>query len=765
MVDVPFNPGVNASGDFNTLNYARVIDGPKPDLSSAIRNKAFADAIGDLPSIADKWMSNEAKNKTEANMTALQDEHIKNLQDATQPTPVLPQPTTTGQVQQPLNLLDSQASANLPVSVQSGMQRIATLNSAIEGGKVNDTLLTAQAYAKQKQLRNEFPNYRTIVDSEAARVLGKDPANAYAANMLQDLNQARTDRKSQVDKVLTEISKYAGYSTVNGVDMHSMYDYVQKNGVSAIPNAMSWVDQVAKTEVENRQRTNQLALRNLDDDQARKTAETNFSKTATDLVNNKFYAHAAQGSLNSPDKIQEKITDEGINPGTHSATEMEEAGRMMLAHRNSMEAQLYSEASKPILDPVTGKPSKDSRGNTYTYATLLGPTGLKAQIDAALRPYDISSNAALNDKTGTATYAATHAQRLREDLDNGITSNPTNKALGVLSWLNKNAGPQLTDTIYRGALTTDVDNTVRNLLTDKTTDALSGGAATGNTPNFKSDVEKAKNGVDTNGKPIDPNTHYYERLGDNIYKLLDPDVPDNIKMNTVKYYFSPQGIGVLQNFKDGYYDKDHNWVAGKEALWQTLTNESVTKEIARLGNLPGGAVVKQAYKNFVEQEFSQSIFSSEIHNLNEPPQFEGKSSKTFENVRVGWINQEGKYKFVMLDQNNKYLDPDYKEGPGSPRKTPRPPVDTMILNHYQDSLDRLNAGIGNLATMQKYVGKEDTGAYLLDLLTRSGFAPDENVQGLPKSMSEAIVNSHKKSMPLDIAVKGKGTTPPTQGLE
>ena len=758
----PFNPELGPTEPKNYLNWSSPVSGGVPNQSRGIALKTIGEGVADVAGVADKFVKTQAENQTRDAFEALRETHLQNLQAVTQPQPLVPQPAATpaGKVAGDPSLLDANASADVPDSIQRGMARIATLSAAAEG-KANDTPYTAAQYSLLKRMRSEYPNYRQWIDATASSVTGKDPANAYAENMLQDLNQQRAATKNEVDKTLSEIRKYAGYKTIDGIQMNQMYQFVQTHGTAAIGVANQWIDQVAKTEVDARLKTAAVTAAGQDKASRKEKAEDGFSTLSTNLVNNNFYSNAAQSDLLSSGKIAERIAEEGLYPGTYSSTDMETAGRMIVARRATMEAKLQAESTRLIIDPTTNAPAVDANGNNYSYFSLNGPTKTAEIINAALKPYDISSKAALDEKTGTASYAASHAQRFREDLDNKFVTDPTNIALVKLGILQKNVGPQMTDTVYKQLLSNDADHTALNWLTDKTVNMMIGpnnqiGLAQ---PTFKKDVEDAMSGKAQTGKPLAPETKVYDRLAENIYKMLDPELDDKTKMNIAKYYFSPEGRGVLGSFAEGYRKPNGDWVSGREAVWDTLTSPKVTDEVARLSRLPGGGIIAKNYKDWMEQEFAQYMFQPQLQILNKPTQYTtpekgiglANPRTLTDKVHFDYVNEDGNPKFIMVDKNHKPIDPEFT---GGAVKVPRQPGETVDLYRFKNSIDKLNAGLTNMVQMEKSLGG-DVNAYLWDtLVNKFNIHPDADVKGLPEKMAEAIKNSSKPAMKIqDVLTK------------
>lgn len=765
----PFNPDQSTIEPKSYMDWSRAVGPSIADTSKATQIKSYGEAVGDVIKISDKFVKNMAVAEAGENADALRDIHHATLEAATQPQAIVPQPANNPSGQSvPLprkdprkSLLDANASADTgdvdaPDAIGSGLDRVATISAAKQGGKVNDTLYTQQLYSLAKNLRTQYPNYREYIDQTISQLTGIPIANAYAANMLQDLNTARTSQQAELNKSLVKIQSYAGYKTTDGKTMSDVYDYVKATGDTSFANR--WIDTVAATEVTARLKTLAVTSGDQDKKSMGEKAEGAFSSISSDMVNNHFYSNTNMFGLTAQ-KIAEQITEEGLRPGTYSAQVMEDRGRQMKAQEDYMKQKLLWEASRPIVDPSTGKFAVDKDGNKYSYRSLMGDTKTDQMITAALQPYTVASKAALDQHTGTATYAATHAQRVKDDIDNKITSNPDNVAMQVLSWGFKNMGPVLTNTVITEGLKNDVDTKFRNIINDKRMASLMGGEAQtpdGAPPSFKKDTNDFKNGTVTGGKPVAPSSRVYDELVGGIKDLINPEMPDAIKLNKVKYFFSPEGKGALASYDQGYYDKNKRWVPGREVVWDSLTNPTVTAEIARLSKLPGGQGVAKMYKDWMENEFAQYMLQPELKMLSgfDLQVSSGQGSKgnlpVLDKVGLAFHDGQGpdkKFGFEMIDKQGRPIDADYIQGRGA--KLPRGAVEAAMLRDYQRGFQRLNDNMVNLVEMQKQLGG-DTKTYLWDTLTQTfGVNFEDEVKGMPEKMVEAIKNSKKPPAKLE----------------
>jgi len=517
-----------------------------------------------------------------------------------------------------------------------------------------------------------------------------------------------------------------------------------RNDPAAIPIINQWLYKVNADKATADHQTAVLAAGKQNDEELKESARTLFETESSNKFNNHFYTNTVISGV-SASKLAEQITEAGLRPGTHSAEEQQNAAAMMAAKRDAFEAELRYDASQLVKDPKTGKLAVDSRGNTFSRASILGAES-EAIIKRKLAGYQTVIDAVTNKETGTALYSATYGQRVRADVDAGIITDDQDKALLKTEWMGKNMPPGLQNRIIEQALKSGVDDKFNNLYTEKTKNIfIPSNLKNGEISTFKKDVQDAITGTNTSGKPITAETKFYDKLVDNIQFLGDPKVDDKSKIAVADYYFRPEGRHILQDFKQGFWTDatgkvipggswwnlfpgaGAKWTPGREAVWDKLTDPQVTTVISRLP-----ARIQKNYVDWAEAEHGQMV-TTEIKNLN---RFQDNTSGIHLKYNADTSN------FTFVDKNENVIRPNMRVGITT-GNTPQD-IQQNYLYRSQGSLDRLNEVGKNMKQIQDSLGnKQGMSAYYLDLLQRQGFRPNENLKGMDQKFYDAIAASHR----------------------
>lgn len=758
-----FNPDVGNPNDPNYLNYSKVVEGPSPNTSKSLALKAFGEGLSGLAGIADKFIEGKAKIAATEGVDAIRDITTQALETATGIQPVVPQPVQTSlgnKVGDP-SLLDSNASADVPVGVQGGLTRMGTLSAARQAtsGK-NDTLYVQQLTSLAKNLRAQYPGYRDYIDAQISSMTGMNPANAYVNSLLADIKTQQGGIDKIWNEAYSDVRKNAG-ATADNVSSSEMSQYLlnNRNNPDAIARVNQWVYKVNADKSIADHNTLVVTQGQQNDAQLKASAETLFTTRMDSKYNNHFYASVIQGGGTTPAKLAEQMADEAINPGSHNAVDMQKAAQMMAGKRDALVAEMRYDASQLVINPATGKPALDSRGNTYSMNSVLGDRAEQI-IQNKAKGYDAVIQAAVNKDTGTAIYSATYGIRKRADLDHGITSDPENEGILKTEWMGKNMPQGMQNLVLTKAMTAGVDAQLGNLFTDKTKNIfIPSNIKDGKISTFRQDVIDAKTGADTGGKPIDPETRFMDGLVNNIQFMADPKIPDANKVPVANYYFRPEGRRALQEFDQGYWrDPSGNpvkgnayintnpgggavWVPGREAVWDKLTAPEITTQIQKMGKLPGGQQLVKNYIDWAEADHAQMVVS-EVKNLNK---FQD-DAKTY-GIHLKWNADSGDFSFI--DKNENVLRP---KAPGV--SVPNMKGADNFVNINQPTLDRLNDVGKNMKQIQDTLGnKQGMSAYYLDLLQRQGFRPNENIKGMDQKFYDAIANSHRENRIEDVFKK------------
>jgi hypothetical protein len=750
MVD--FNPQVPFSDGPNYTGVASAISAPPANVSKEIAYKTTGEAIGGLAKIADQFIETKAKNEATEGATAIRDITTQTLETATQPQNTVPQPTTQGKVGDP-SLLDSNAQMEAPGPVKDGLTRFSTIAAARDASSGrNDTLYTQQLNALAVRMRAQYPGYRPIIDETIKSITGMDPANAYLNSLLADQKASATSKEKIYTDAINDVRGLAG-TTTDGVASNAMLDYLMrnKNNPDAISNANKWIYNSKRTASQAAEQTVALTARGQNDDQLKLTANTLFNTQMDGMFNSHFYAHEV-ASGHDPSKDAEMLDDARRNPGSYTTTQINDATMRMTANKDALVQQMRFQASQFVIDPSTGKPALDSRGNKYSMNSLLGPQAEEI-IQRKAEGYNTIIKSVADKDTGLATYTARNGRAVRDDLDNNIISKPENQSLLRTEWMGQHTPQGLQGQVLTEAMTAGVGKTLQNVFNDKTQDMLVNGVKIGQrqtVTSFKKDIEDINNKVNTGTATDAERSKLAEGLVNNIKYLGNQPVgpkgimmDDATQMRIANHYFG-DSIGVLHDFNQGYYKDasgkpvaDHIWnavtptltyVPGREAAWDKLTNPLVTANMARLGKLPGGQEVVNKYVNFAEAEHGQMV-TEQIKSLN---RYQDVAKQL--GVHIAWDSSSGG--FSVIDKNEQPIQSNANIPPGSNLG--------ILLRGVEPVIGRLNQVGKNMMQIQDSLGnKQGMQSYYLNLLQRQGLAPNENMAGMGAEFYKAIAAAHK----------------------
>lgn len=724
-----FNPQVPGTQDPNYLGYSRPTEAPSADLSTGMALKSIGEGVAGVIGIADDYMKNTAKLEARQAADAAIDIRSTILKTQTPDAGVIPAPVQTpagAAVGKPVqlvqqSLMDANASADMPDGVEEGLSRIRSLDAAKDGGKINDTYYTGNLYSEAKRLRAKYPGYREYIDQEISHVTGINPAKEYIGNLMQDINAQRTAGQKTSDKILGELLSLNKEGVGGAPDA---IDHFRRT--NDIPRAIKWMNEAKATDYTVKGLEAGLALDKNTEEQTRRRMESAFSLKAEGHVNNIWSAASMNAGVQTPQEIADSVTKAGIGGAPLSGADQQAKALNITAQRNSAEVQLRKMGEQLI-------EIKRSDGSVIktSYAAALGPEKFNAIISEKLKRFDVVRDSITNDKTGTATFAATVNQRVKADYENGIITDPANEQLNAIEYLNRTAGPNWQNLVTKKALTADVDSIVSGLLVNKTNTAAAGPRPGKPAPSFKQDVSEAKDGRNTvDGSPVNPNTKYFDRLVDNISLLTVPTLdPKELagQKNIADYFFHPRNRNALSNFSLDVYDSNGNKIPGRESIFRTLTVPEISGKIKKLSENDPQLMIN--YRNWVEYEWGQKIFAPHLNQMKDFLTEGANASKVFTDSRG--VN------VAFSDKDNQIYIIDNKGQPIN-----RNIGKTTVEQNYFDLMSRnvrtLNEGLRNLSTMHKELGG-DTTKYLLDTMTHAGIDISTNKLG------KAIVNSTEEA--------------------
>jgi len=676
-----FNPPIPEDTPKDWTNISRPIEQPLADKSKGMLISTLGEGLSDAATLYDRTEKDYLSKKIHTDVNTLQDKWIGDLETARSQqaagVPTDQQTLATG-VQ------------DIPDNVKTGVDRAVQLAQArIQNGgtgKANDTLYAGALYAYTKQLRAENPGYRNYIDEQISKVSGKEPANYYMQNVLQDINTAAGHSRTEQDKDLAFVDKYI--DTIPGMDlMRDKYLRGDANGSDlrafvARKSSLKIQQQEAEAARAQLKSQNELTVTRVKQD---------FAQEAGQVIDDAWTTQREATNTKTPKEIVDYFQGQATGK-TPLLTEDENRQWLtnLALQRESAAQQLRAIALR-----------RDSEGNSYAKSAG-GLHNLKDEMDAQVAIYDTVIKA-VKDKDYKLVYATLNentamvnksTNMLYKDLTVG------EQALRTAT-VSQAVGPQIGSVLLQDAIVGGMDNKLVQWVTGAKKEMLA-----------QPDPNKTETLID-----VFDNARSRKITDPNVYKSLialpkiiaDPAVLPQGKINAAIAAYNPKNLPLLTRFTNP---------EDRQTAFETMTDRSITKFMATLP-----ANTQQEYRTWAEKSWGGIIAKDDIGELSKI-----KDRTFLKGYHIGWHTGEGKGDpwFEVLNA----------------RGQPLTDAELVYARAVTDPVDKMNRGISHIANIERAVGG-DVDSYVVRVLTNSGFDFRNNVDGFPAKMMDAVLNSRR----------------------
>lgn len=718
-----FNPQVQDTNTPDWTNVTRPTSQAESDKSKGIALSTIAGGLETGAKLAESTFQDYVKDKVSAGVDALRDTSIAayaNIRGAqvtgTQPAVEAVQTAGFGsKVGKPQSLLS--ADANLPEGLEAGLDKAENIGLAkTQRGGANDTLYTAALYSLTKQLRAEYPGHKDFIDEQIAKISGKNPANAFMANLMTDINHAATGQDTFQKQILTKAAANMGDAAVQKWYLAAQH---------GVPNAMSGLtNAVFKAETQKLEQ---------------QTWEFNNKKGAGDQAAD---ATIAQGRY---EERAQQVIDKHLNPvldipGLTSGTTMKKliddsmAGKITLTgtQKDQLLSSLVTAKSQALdeLQSVADKEGYSSR--------IRDPKKVQAIRDDKAQYFDRTIDAISNNSYGTLHESRRRVEASQKGTEEQVMTSPLGewfrRSKVMQDYLGPNWGNYIDSLgLQKGGMqqlqSYFNDSMVRATVPD---DIRKDGVAASLYKDLD-DARKARaNGVKAPDK-------LYDNLVENVDLLnkASAEGKEDVAKQVVKYTFDPaKNSKIVEFFNKDFTDDKGVLHKGKFAVYDTLTRPKVVDSVFNLKDRDSWAMMK----NWQEMSF-KTLFGEEAANLNKLQ--EDKSVPLY----IHW-DSDAKQLRLESGKEGPFRTQEERRGLLDVRPTEMEAFTNQSQQNYirfaNETIHNLNKGLSNLAYMH---GKEgsDTSAYLFQTLMTMGYSPNDRLRGndLPQMVIEAIAASQK----------------------
>lgn len=702
-----FNPQVNPTNDPNWTNVSRPISDLTADKSKGMTLATIGDTIEGVAKFADTTMKGYLKDTVETGVNSLRDNYTADLQRVRNLQIAGVTPSTQA--------LNSAGLSNdtlapdpeeIPGGLQAGIDKAKALGTAMVqnggAGKANDTLYTGALNALAKNLRNQYSGYRDYIDDQIKSVSGIDPANAFYKNLLEDINRGAQNTNKDKDRDLAFIDKYVD-NTPGAAAMRGKYLNGEMNGQQlrefvADQHALKINQAAAEASRAAAKSAGELTVQR---------SKSDFSQEVGEVFNNAWNIQRISANVATPKQLSDYFTGQATG---QTPIMSEEQNRMWLT---SLAAQRDDAARQARAIALR----RDSEGNSYA-KNVGGLANLKAETDEQLRLYDDVITFAKNKDYSMVYHVLNQNNAIVNKAKNELYKDPTVGEQTVRTQaVSEAVGPQVGSIMLADAILGGMD---------KKYTAYVGGAKESMLGQPDPNNPTTLNGVidDARSKKIaDPGV--YKSLTEVAKVIARPDVYDKGKVNAAIALFHPDNIGVLRKFaKDQPDPQDPSRIIpGREAAFQIMTDPTVTDGIAKLP-IPQ----QRMYRDWVEKEWGGIIARDQIKDLSQI-----KDRQFLKSHSIFWDSDTAQ--FEVRDARGR-------------------PLDAVGANNaipVTQTVDKINEGLRNIAHVEKSAGG-DINAYVVKVLSNSGFDFKNNVDGIPKKMMDALLSAWQ-GKPVDSAIK------------
>lgn len=729
-----FNPQVSPTQDPNYLGYAKVVDAPAPDQSSALAISASANLLEGGVHAIDTSIKKGIENEATRLIDPERDKMTAAFEQAKKDTAITPAPvqtvsgTTTG------SLLDANASMdapNAPDGVEQGLDRITQLSDARKAAKINDTQYSGNVLSIAKQLRAQYPGYREYIDDQVSKISGLPVANAYYKNLMEDINRQLVQAQGQGKTIE---SLYLKNLRVPGIQQAwEEYKKGERTESSFVSKIADYQNLESGYEIGARKRAEEKDNR----DVAIINETQRFSKLAANEVNMGLQDITSAAGQQSAGALIKYIQDVAV--GNVKATDQE------LVQRKTQLAAIVQAQSRALWVRAN-TPGTDGS----TTASVIGDDATKKLISDKMVPMTSFMDFANNKDSSPAFLSANMNQAI---LDNDVNKFLINKETGPAARQFRVVRSTLGDTYFpdyiRSMETNGLGSPFKDVFREESLNAIVPITDVRGTP-----IPRVMKDAIVHGKKIPgaEDSGYVGSVVGIVSNLADPKMPLAAKDKMIDWAFNPKNVGRLDELKMDYRDPNTGeMVPGKYRAFNILSAPAITASVAETAKVHPENYVK--YQGTLEREFAV-LFRTDIAKLSQI------TDKPYLNAHFSW--NEKTNELGLVDNNNRPITRNY-------RATGIEQPNAVYLNGALDVVDRVNGGLQNLANIQKMnpQGAGDTTQYVFQALKDSNFRPGREIAGATDAMKAMFKARNPDATNEDInkLLKKALPTPPVQPLE
>lgn len=620
---------------------------------------------------------------------------------------------------------------SVPAGIDAGLNKVDRIQNMLKFGSgklgVDDTYYDMRLKTAVVDLRTKYPGFVDYIDQRVSAITGMNPANETINDLTRQISQLQSTRKTEFDKTLDMARKAIGDGLMGAKEMK---DYLVNNGQNGVSAWENWYYQENRKRAVFEEQDRTRKAMDADKKEIKEKRTGDWTNEVGGAVSSAMNTFVTITGMNEKKSLLGFIQDANDNPGKYSAEQLKELGQKFQQQRATIDYQLASRRAQTF---------QDDKGRTYSYNSDVGAPEAETIQKNVLAYYD-QIDKALTDKN--VGLAFSHANRAAGMLDTDrlkIYSGPLGENMRKFRILNDDFGSNWGSVANTQLIKNSVDKTIDGLFENTVLAAKAGEKKPDGTAlTYKGMADEALS-LKQKGQINDRIRSRYLQGGLNIFveDITNPTAPIQGKLNALKFFFSPEGQGVLQHFSNDQRDYSTNPPTikpGRQTVWNQLTSDAVVNEVKKLSELDPG--IGNMYRQWTEREAGAQLYIKDLKALN------------------GFIGTD--------DVHVKYYDGEPKGTPyiqlidkeGQPLKNIG--MDTTSRRYYQhmqETVGRVNEALAGMDRVTKGLGVGNASDNLLGFLMTSQVEVGE-WKGIPKQLIEAIAAARGKGKLKDVMEQG-----------
>jgi hypothetical protein len=604
----------------------------------------------------------------------------------------------------------SESGEAVPEAVTELGATLATLKSARDGGKITKTDYWGRLAQAAQDIRSQYPGFKAEIDAEFQKVTGQNPANARINGLVTEINRAAAAASSGQNKTLTLIKQ--NLNIPGAEKLHDDFIAGRIDESAVVAKISGYQQKVEELKMNKAQAEN----KNLSIEERQLKMGAVVDKAVGMAVANEAERLAVKYGFDTPQNAEQLAN-------------AQKAG--------AISSQRWEEANLEVQQSITRLEMQAARDVVRTGASGALKGGQKEaneRIQANLEQLRSLQKAIVDKDVGTMYSAKRESTSImddaRKDLYKDSVAGPTFVGLkliaetGAEQYIQKMMAEQAFGKDGASDVYKDWQNRWRTALMTQNKSKPDGTPLVYN--DFIQEMKLKK--VDD---PIQQ-ARITKTMVNEVSKIAQSDVPDNLKVGLVKAAFSDRNNGFLSKLNMDTFDERGRPVSGMNAVFQKWTAPEVTNEVKRLSK--SDPQLWNQYTDWVKASFGRELVPRELADLS-------KFQKD-PNIKIEWSveNQRFDVSRTAMPQ----LQANRREGLGGEGMShSERAADIQQFQTVQRSINRINNGMANMkhiASLDNPTDKTASSAFLLRALVE-GSSPEviRNLNSLPADLVNKIL--------------------------